>query len=162
MLNTVRFTRSSEKMRCKLYEQISIMAVEIRYTDLPYGLLRHSASEASFIGPQRAPKGTVDCVTVSECLWSTAAPKSGDAHGPRFRRQLADVQCKRRSFMSTTLNTLWCVSPRVSLLARPMEFQGINPQYIRTNVHRKLEVGLSFLVTKRSVPSVFLFSSANS
>jgi len=32
-------------MRCKLYEQTSAMAVEIRYTELPYRLFRHSTSK---------------------------------------------------------------------------------------------------------------------
>jgi hypothetical protein len=39
LLNTGSYTLSSETMRCKLCVQISIMAVEIRHTGLPYSFV---------------------------------------------------------------------------------------------------------------------------
>ena len=85
MLNTIRSTLSSETMSGKLYELVSIIVVEIRYTKPPIWTVSSFYLEASYIGPpQRAPKAAVDCVTISECLWSTGANKSDDAHGPQI------------------------------------------------------------------------------
>jgi hypothetical protein len=73
-----------------------------------------------------------------------------------MKETLVHVHCIEHPFLLFISGVCqWCVSPRVSSVARPVEFQGTNPQYVSMDMRRELEVGLCFLVTKLSVPSVF-------
>jgi hypothetical protein len=149
LLNNARSTLKSERVRCQLSEQISITTVEIRYTDLTFGLFRHSTSERLSLAPSdRRKEPSIASVSPNvygvQKLTKVVTHTARDLDGYLLICSERDAHYCSLHWTPFPVIYQWGVSATVSSLARPVEFRDTDPQCIPMNVRRKLEAGLCF------------------